>query len=58
MVLVLSEETDISTRDVIDWLCYTNKRFIRINDTDILLFEMLAQRISNLQIIADLQSVY
>lgn len=49
MVLVLSEETDISTRDVIDWLCYTNKRFIRINDTDSIDFRGLKLTNENLE---------
>ncbi|MDR2126259.1 MAG: grasp-with-spasm system ATP-grasp peptide maturase [Prevotellaceae bacterium] len=35
MILILSEEFDQSTNDVIDWLLYFNKPFIRINDTDI-----------------------
>ncbi|MDR2064574.1 MAG: grasp-with-spasm system ATP-grasp peptide maturase [Prevotellaceae bacterium] len=35
MILILSDEFDQSTNDVIDWLLYFKKPFIRINDTDI-----------------------
>lgn len=33
MVLIISEEKDLITNDVIDWLIYYNYPFIRINPT-------------------------
>jgi len=34
MILILSEEQDQSTNDVIDWLIFYNKEFVRINYSD------------------------
>lgn len=34
MVLILSEENDFSTNDVIDWLIYYRIKFVRINSND------------------------
>lgn len=34
MILILSENSDQSTNEVIDWLIYYNKNFIRLNTSD------------------------
>lgn len=34
MILILSEELDTSTNEIIDWLNYYKKDFIRINYED------------------------
>lgn len=34
MILILSENNDQSTNDVIDWLIHYNKKFIRLNTSD------------------------
>jgi ATP-GRASP peptide maturase of grasp-with-spasm system len=36
MILILSEESDHATNDVIDWLLHWKKPFVRINDTDVI----------------------
>jgi ATP-GRASP peptide maturase of grasp-with-spasm system len=35
MVLIFSEKNDVSTNKVIDWLIHFNKRFVRVNNTDL-----------------------
>jgi len=35
MILIFSEEKDLSTNDVIEWLIASHKKFIRINSEDI-----------------------
>src|SRR5690554_7302076 len=39
MILILSDENDISTEQVIDWLVFYKQKYIRLNRTDILTFE-------------------
>jgi hypothetical protein len=34
MVLIVSEDKDLSTRFVIDWLYFSKKKFVRVNDSD------------------------
>lgn len=34
MILILSEDNDQTTNDVIDWIIYYNHNFVRINDSD------------------------
>lgn len=36
MVLILSQESDLSTNDIMDWLFYQGCNTVRINDSDIL----------------------
>ena len=45
MVLIISNNIDFSTNDVIDWLCYKGSKFIRINDSNH--FELDFFRIEN-----------
>lgn len=41
MILILSEEKDLSTTQVIEWLNFLNKKWIRINVEDIIKIECL-----------------
>ncbi len=39
MILILSEKNDLSTNQVIDWLNFLKKQWLRINENDVLTFE-------------------
>jgi hypothetical protein len=39
MILILSEEGDITTNDVMDWLAYYSVPFIRVNEEDQIIIE-------------------
>ena len=41
MILILSNETDQSTNEVIDWIAYFKNTFLRINETDICEIEII-----------------
>lgn len=41
MILIISEEDDFSTNDVIAWLIYTKKAWIRINSNDVVTIKMV-----------------
>jgi len=36
MILILSEKLDVSTNEIIDWLVYYKKGFVRINYEDLI----------------------
>ncbi len=40
MLLILSEDSDYSTIEVIDWLLYNNTSFVRINGTSTIQFKI------------------
>lgn len=41
MILILSDENDVSTEQVMDWLLYYDQKCIRLNRTDIITFDQL-----------------
>lgn len=43
MILIISDEDDYSTNDVIDWLIVNRKDFCRINRTDTPLFALTSR---------------
>lgn len=51
MILILSNNSDISTNEVIDWLIHYNCPFIRINETDVVRVKQIDIDQSNLKII-------
>jgi ATP-GRASP peptide maturase of grasp-with-spasm system len=49
MILLISEDTDISTNRVIDWISYMGSEYIRINQSDVNQFNfiLLSDKINN-----------
>lgn len=45
MIFILTDDDDVTTNDVLDWLSYYNMKFIRLNGNN--LVEILNVRLSN-----------